>query len=197
MPTDIPDTPQTRTEQYLAAANGQDVELPTPLTREEAYLHEIATKMQGGTPVLETLVVESNGTYTPDEGVDGFNRVEVDVTPTLISLNAYENGSYYPSTGEDGFDSAFVAVPTWRLLDYRSDPKAYVDMPADPTRLFTVTITANTSDGTIHSEAISHMIAGLRTEDTVTYSQIDDETLRIEAKSNHAIVGVLEIFFGD
>ena len=70
-------------------------------------------------------------------------------------------------------------------------------MPADPTRLFTVTITANTSDGTIHSEAISHMIAELRTEDTVTYSQIDADTLRVEAKANHVIVGVLGIFVGD
>lgn len=75
----IPDTPQTRTEQYLAAANGQEVELPTPLTREEAYLHEIATKMQGGSGVtVEPLNVVQNGTQTAPAG-KAFSPVTVNV----------------------------------------------------------------------------------------------------------------------
>lgn len=80
MPTEIPDTPQTRTEQYLAAANGQDVELPTPLTREEAYLHEIATKMQGGgsSVTVEPLTVTENGTTTAPAG-KAFSPVSVSV----------------------------------------------------------------------------------------------------------------------
>lgn len=73
MPVEIPDTPHTRTEQYLAAANGQEVELPDPLTREEAYLYEIATKMQGGGGggggvTVEPLSVTANGTYTAPSG---------------------------------------------------------------------------------------------------------------------------------
>lgn len=88
--TDYPDTPITREEKYLAAGlDGGD--LPDPITREEQYLYEIATKMQGGgsAPVLETLTVTTNDTYTPDEGVDGFDEVVVDV-PNPNSITVYE-----------------------------------------------------------------------------------------------------------
>lgn len=83
--SDYPDTPITREEQYLAAGlDGGD--LPDPITREEKYLYEIATKIQGGgsAPVLETLNVGENGTYTPEEGVDGFDEVNVDVNPNYV-----------------------------------------------------------------------------------------------------------------
>lgn len=79
----IPDTPMTRTEQYLAAANGQSVTLPTPLTREEIYLNEIATKMQGGggsSVTVEPLSVTANGEYTAPSG-KAYSPVTVDVQP--------------------------------------------------------------------------------------------------------------------
>ena len=45
----LPDTPITRKEQYLAAIAGQAVPYPeTPLTREEAYLDAIAKNGGGG-----------------------------------------------------------------------------------------------------------------------------------------------------
>lgn len=76
----IPDTPQTRTEQFLAAANGQSVTLPTPMTREEIYLNEIATKMQGGgsSVTVEPLSVTANGTYTAETG-KAYSPVTVNV----------------------------------------------------------------------------------------------------------------------
>ena len=188
MPTEIPDTPQTRTEQYLAAANGQDVELPTPLTREEAYLHEIATKMQGGTPVLETLVVESNDTYTPDEGVDGFNRVEVDVTPNLEPLYTTENGDFFPEN-VDGFDFVSVQVPTNEFLDFRDDPQLQVDLQPIAYSMAAFIVTVNTSDGTIHCELYAPPLK-VETKDTVSYS-LNGNLLRVTAETKFAIMGVI------
>ena len=47
--SEIPATPNTRKEAYLAAAAGQAVEYPAkPITREEAYLKAIAEKPSGG-----------------------------------------------------------------------------------------------------------------------------------------------------
>lgn len=57
------------------------------------------TKSNGGgrQPVVEELNVTTNGTYTPETGVDGFNPVVVNVpqgvTPTG-SLEITANGTY-------------------------------------------------------------------------------------------------------
>ena len=40
--------PITRKEKYYAKINGQDVEIPQPITREEHYLYEIAKGGGGG-----------------------------------------------------------------------------------------------------------------------------------------------------
>lgn len=68
----------------------------------------------GGVCVLEPLNVTENGTYTPSEGVDGFNRVSVDVPavePVIESKNITANGTYTPSAGVDGFAPVVVNVP--------------------------------------------------------------------------------------
>lgn len=65
----------------------------------------------GSRPVMESLSVTENGNYTPGEGVDGFNRVNVNVQPVLETLTATENGIYTPGTGKDGFSSVEVDVP--------------------------------------------------------------------------------------
>lgn len=42
------DNPLTRKELYLAAIDGHDVEIPQPLTREDAYLYNIAMNLKSG-----------------------------------------------------------------------------------------------------------------------------------------------------
>ena len=66
-------------------------------------------------PNLTSLSVTENGLYLPESGVDGFDRVSVDVpapAPVTESLSVTENGTYVPSAGMDGFDEVIVDVPT-------------------------------------------------------------------------------------
>ena len=65
-------------------------------------------------PALESLSVTENGLYLPTAGVDGYDRVSVNVPPTvpdLVQLDVTANGQYLP-TGHDGFDEVVVNVPT-------------------------------------------------------------------------------------
>ena len=68
-----------------------------------------------GEPVLENLSVSSNGVYEPRTGVDGFDKVIVDVPtdePVLDDITITENGHYTPPSGVDGYDDITVNVPT-------------------------------------------------------------------------------------
>ena len=60
-------------------------------------------------PVLDTLNVTENGTYTPGTGVDGYNEVNVDVEADLEDATFTENGTY-ESQDHDGFRSVEVNV---------------------------------------------------------------------------------------
>ena len=62
-----------------------------------------------GSSVLTSLSVTTNGTYTPESGVDGFSQVDVDVNPDLRPLSVSENGTYQPD-GFDGFSQVDVDV---------------------------------------------------------------------------------------
>ena len=66
----------------------------------------------GREPVLDPLTVIENGMYTPEEGVDGFDRVEVGVAPTLATLQVSQNGIYEAvGSGAEGYDRVEVDVP--------------------------------------------------------------------------------------
>lgn len=63
---------------------------------------------------LESLTATANGQYEPSQGVDGYNRVTVNVPerqPVTESLSVTENGLYEPAGGVDGYDRVTVAVP--------------------------------------------------------------------------------------
>lgn len=72
---------------------------------------EMVTAIEGiHLPSVMTLSVSENGTYTPEEGIDGFNEVTVDVQPSLQSLSVSENGTYSVPEGYYGYSDVFVNV---------------------------------------------------------------------------------------
>lgn len=63
---------------------------------------------------LESLSVTENGSYRPESGVDGWNRVTVAVPerqPITEPLSVTANGQYTPANGVDGFSDVSVQVP--------------------------------------------------------------------------------------
>lgn len=71
-------------------------------------------ELLAGEPVLENLSVSSNGVYEPQTGVDGFDKVTVNVPipePVLDDITINENGHYTPPAGTDGYDDITVYVP--------------------------------------------------------------------------------------
>ena len=96
---DLPD-PITREEQYLyeiatkMQSGGSSVTVE-PLTVTQngtttapsgtAY-SPVTVNVPASAPVLETLTVTANGTYTPEEGVDGFDEVEVNVRSIALQI---------------------------------------------------------------------------------------------------------------
>ena len=75
---------------------------------------ELVQFTQGtGESVLESLEVTENGTYTPPDGVDGYNPVTVNVPAPEITLQdktITENGTYTADSGYDGLGSVTVEV---------------------------------------------------------------------------------------
>ena len=97
------------TKEYTA--NGQ-YSIATPDGYDGISDVNITVNVPSKEPVLESLSVIDNGTYTPSLGVDGYNSVEVNVTKehhNVTSKSITENGTYN-SDGDDVWNEVSVNV---------------------------------------------------------------------------------------
>lgn len=74
-------------------------------------------------PVLVSLYATENGEHLPEPGIDGFNRVLINVEPHLTNIVATENGTYRPESPYVGYASFVVNVDTTKpsevnLIDF-------------------------------------------------------------------------------
>ena len=75
--------------------------------------NEVSVNVPSREPVLFSLSVIDNGTYTPESGVDGYNSVEVNVPKehhNVTSKSITANG-VYNSDGDEVWNSVDVSVP--------------------------------------------------------------------------------------
>lgn len=92
-------------------------------------------------PVIKSLTVTENKTYTAEAGVDGYSPITVKVKPNVGGKVIDANGTYSASDeGLDGFDVVTVNVPpvpdpecykkgVEDALGIVNDPTAVVDVP--------------------------------------------------------------------
>lgn len=94
----------TATDEYVSINGGVSVDVDDIVHIESLVIR----------PVIEPLSVNENGAYTPEEGVDGFSPVEVEVeaNPVIQPLTVSSNGVYTPPEGVNGYSPVTVNVPS-------------------------------------------------------------------------------------
>lgn len=69
--------------------------------------------VEGDEPIIVPLEITENGTYTAQEGIDGYSPVMVNVEgdePVIVPLEITENGTYTAQEGIDGYSPITVNV---------------------------------------------------------------------------------------
>ena len=87
--------PITREEKFLAKAGGQNVETPTPITRKEMFLQEVAKKSGGG-------------------GVSNWN--DLADKPFFIVELEYDEKNYIPKLKNHSFEEVFQAATSNKFV---------------------------------------------------------------------------------
>lgn len=108
-----PGSVKIKIQDLITSANATTGKGDTDLTRAVNNLIDGYGQGGGAEPKLTTLVTEVNGTFTPENGYDGFDKVVVN-TPksTFMEMKVTKNGVYDPKTyGKDGFNKFTVDVP--------------------------------------------------------------------------------------
>lgn len=123
------ETPRSRMEQILKdIIDAVDPISVTPKSRIENLLISVASLITGGSMNLTTLDVDANGTYSPPDGFDGYDIVNVDVQPNLQPLSVDQNDIYYPEEGCDGFSEVKVDVPSEGYTNYMARTGVLTDI---------------------------------------------------------------------
>ncbi len=120
--------PITRKETFLAKAGGQDVTTPTPVTREEFFLNEIA---KGGgdertvVPVTFEWDAETQQYSPADVPVDVYNHPE-----KYDLLCTFSGGKYGFVTTMFRYGSNYVNIPLYfGIMDYEAPSNFVVTIP--------------------------------------------------------------------
>lgn len=101
--------PITRQEMFLAKAAGVDIETPEPVTREEIFLDAISG---GGSANLQTKTVTPSASQqdvTPDEGYDGLSEVTVYGDADLVPGNIKKEVNIFGVVGT--FEGGITPAP--------------------------------------------------------------------------------------
>lgn len=103
---------ETDIQAIASAIRGKNGTTETYKTSEMADAITNLPTSGGSTPVISSLEVTKNGTYTAPEGVDGYSPVTVRVPINLMAEKEItENGLYFASTdGYDGYLTVDVNV---------------------------------------------------------------------------------------
>lgn len=87
-------TPKTRKEVFLAAAGGQDVTTPTPVTREEVFLDAIAKGGGGGSSGGGVLYVTASNT-TLDKNLEEIQTALDGGKVVMFKRESQSDGVFY------------------------------------------------------------------------------------------------------
>ena len=96
--------PITRKETFLAAAGGQDVTTPTPVTREEVFLDAIAKGGGGGGGSSGGGVLIVHSTYDEETGIE-----TLDTTAKVI-MTAMKSGLVMVVNADESYATVFLFV---------------------------------------------------------------------------------------